>query len=139
VNRTLIVGVSEGECFLDVLQDAGGFTDGAFSGRVGVIRKTGKEKAVSDVYQDQFGIFSVKGGDKYTVGKILDRFNNRVQIKGAVFREGNYALSEGLTLLDLIDKAEGLRGEAYLQSASVLRTREDLTTQLIQVNLKEVI
>ena len=139
VKRPLIFEVKEGENFQDVLQYAGGFTDAAFKDRVAVIRNTGKEKAVSDVYQDQFGIFSVKGGDKYTVGKILDRFNNRVQIKGAVFREGNYALSEGLTLLDLIDKAEGLRGEAYLQSASVLRTREDLTTQLIQVNLKEII
>lgn len=139
VKRPLIFEVKEGENFQDVLQYAGGFTDAAFKDRVGVIRNTGKEKAVSDVYQDQFGIFSVKGGDKYTVGKILDRFNNRVQIKGAVFREGNYALSEGLTLLDLINKAEGLRGEAYLQSASILRTRADLTTELIQVNLKEVL
>src|SRR5690554_6463254 len=138
VKRPLIFEVKEDESFQDVLQYAGGFTDAAFKDRVGVVRNTGKEKAVSDIYLDQFGIFSVRGGDKYTVGKILDRFNNRVQIKGAVFREGNYALSDGLTLLDLIDKAEGLRGEAYLQSASILRTREDLTTELIQVNLKEV-
>jgi protein involved in polysaccharide export with SLBB domain len=139
VKRPLIFEVKEGESFDDVLGYAGGFTDAAFKDKVSVVRNTGEERAVSDVLREQFNVFSVRGGDIYTVGKILDRFTNRVQIKGAVFREGNYALSEGLTLLDLIDKAEGLRGEAYLQSASVLRTREDLTTELVQVNLKEIL
>lgn len=139
VKRPAVFEVKDGESFGDVLQYAGGFTDAAFKDRVSVVRNTGKEKAVSDVYLDQFSIFSVKGGDIYTVGKILDRFTNRVQIKGAVFREGNYALAPELTLLDLIDKAEGLRGEAYLQTASVLRTKDDLTTELIQVNLNEIL
>jgi protein involved in polysaccharide export with SLBB domain len=139
VKRPAIFEVKVGESFGDVLQYSGGFTDAAFKERVSVIRNTGKEKAVSDVYLDQFSIFSVKGGDIYRVGRILDRFTNRVQIKGAVFREGNYALSPGLTLLDLIDKAEGLRGEAYLQNASVLRTKDDFTTELIQVNLNEIL
>jgi protein involved in polysaccharide export with SLBB domain len=138
VKRPAVFEMKEGETLQDVLQYAGGFTDAAFKERVSVIRNTGKEKAVSDVYLDQFSIFSIKGGDQYTVGRILDRFNNRVQIKGAVFREGNFALSDGLTLMDLIDKADGLRGEAYLASASVLRTKEDLTTELIQVNLREI-
>ena len=139
VKRPGVLEMKEGESFQDVLQYAGGFTDAAYEERVSVIRNTGKEKAVSDIYLDQFSIFSVKGGDQYTVGKILDRFTNRVQIKGAVFREGNYALSPGLTLMDLVDKAEGLRGEAYLPSASILRTKDDLTTELIQVNLREII
>ena len=139
VKRPMLFEVKEGESFQDVLQYAGGFTDVAFKDRVAVVRNTGRERAVSDVYQDQFSFFTVKGGDQYTVGRILNRYNNRVQIKGAVFREGNYALSEGLTLSGLIDKAEGLRGEAYLQHASVLRTRDDLTTELIQVNLREIL
>lgn len=138
VKRPAVFEMREGESFQDVLQYAGGFTDAAFKERVSVIRNTGKEKAVSDIYLEQFSVFSIRGGDQYTVGRILDRFNNRVQIKGAVFREGNFALSEGLTLLGLIDKAEGLRGEAYLASASVLRTKEDLTTELVQVNLGEI-
>ena len=139
VKHPAIFEIKEDETFQDLLLYTGGFTDNAFKERVSVIRNTGSEKAVSDVYSDQFSLFSVKGGDLYTVGTVLDRYVNRIQIKGAVFREGNYALSEGLTLLGLIDKAEGLRGEAYLQSASILRTRDDLTTEMVQVNLREIL
>ena len=139
VKHPAIFEIREDETFQDLLLYTGGFTDNAFKERVSVIRNTGSEKAVSDVYSDQFSLFAVKGGDLYTVGTVLDRYVNRIQIKGAVFREGNYALSEGLTLLGLIDKAEGLRGEAYLQSASILRTRDDLTTEMIQVNLREIL
>src|SRR5690606_10618301 len=138
VKRPAVFETKSGESLQDVLQYSGGFTDAAYKERLGVVRNTGKEKAVSDIYKDQFAIFSVKGGDVYTVGKILDRFSNRVQIKGAVFREGNYAMSPGLTLLDLIDKAEGLRGEAYLESASILRTNENLSTDVIQVSLRAI-
>src|SRR5690606_8837959 len=92
VKRPAVFETQEGESLQDVLQYAGGFTDAAYEERISVVRNTGTEKAVSDIYKDQFGIFSVRGGDVYTVGKILDRFSNRVQINGAVFREGNYAL-----------------------------------------------
>ena len=139
VKHPAIFEIREDETFQDLLLYTGGFTDKAYKERVSVIRNTGSEKAVSDVYSDQFSLFSVKGGDVYTVGTVLDRYVNRIQIQGAVFREGNYALSEGLTLLGLIDKAEGLRGEAYLQSTSILRTRDDLTTEMIQVNLREIL
>lgn len=139
VKRPMLFEVKEGESFQALLQYAGGFTEDAYRDRVAVVRNTGKERAVSDIYQNQFSLFTVKGGDQYTVGKILNRYNNRVQIKGAVFREGNYALSENLTLLGLIEKAEGLRGEAHLESASILRTREDLSTELLQVNLRAIL
>ncbi|WP_200974994.1 SLBB domain-containing protein [Echinicola sp. 20G] len=139
VKRPLIFEVKEGETFQDVLSYAGGFADQAYTERVSVTRLTDKEKAVSDVYAGQFGIFTVKGGDRYTVGTILDRYNNRVQIKGAVFREGNYALTDGLTLSTLIERAEGLKGDAYLKRASIIRTHEDLTTSVIQVDLNQVI
>ncbi|MDN3669266.1 SLBB domain-containing protein [Echinicola jeungdonensis] len=139
VKRPLIFEVKEGETFEDVLNYAGGFSDNAFKEKVSVIRYTDKEKAVSDVFNGQFGIFTVKGGDQYKVGTVLNRYKNRVQIKGAVFREGNYALTDGLSLSKLIEKAEGLKGDAYLERASIVRTREDLSTSVIQVDLKNVI
>jgi protein involved in polysaccharide export with SLBB domain len=81
----------------------------------------------------------VKGGDQYTVGRVLNRYTNRVQIKGAVFREGNFALTEGMTLGQLIKNADGIRGEAYLERASILRTYEDLSTEVISVNLRDIL
>ena len=138
VKRPLIFEVKDGETFEDVLAFAGGFTDNAFKNKISVTRYTEKEKAVSDIYAGQFGIFTVKGGDHYKIGTVLNRYKNRVQIKGAVFREGNYALTEGLTLSELIEKAEGLRGDAYLKRASIVRTHDDLSTSVIQVDLNAV-
>lgn len=139
VKRNKTFEVKEGDTFEDLLRYAGGFTDEAFKDRINVTRITGKERAVSDIYNNQFGLFLVKGGDDYTVGKVLNRFTNRVQIKGAVFREGNYARTEGLTLSQLIKNAEGLRGDAYLERASILRTFDDLSTEVLTVNIGEVL
>jgi protein involved in polysaccharide export with SLBB domain len=84
-------------------------------------------------------MFILKGGDDITVQRILNRYSNRVQIKGAVYREGTFALTDGLKLSELIKNAEGLRGDAYTEQASILRTKTDLSTEMIQVNLKAVL
>ncbi|MFC3416602.1 SLBB domain-containing protein [Algoriphagus hitonicola] len=139
VKRPLTFEINEEDTFENLLDYAGGFTDLAFQDRVAISRVTGNQRSVSDVYKNQFGMFILKGGDEITVGKILDRFSNRVQIKGAVYREGTFALSEGLTLGKLIENAEGLRGDAYTEQASILRTKTDLSTEFIQVNLKEIL
>ncbi|WP_291787504.1 SLBB domain-containing protein [Cecembia sp.] len=139
VKRPKIFEVKEGDTFEDLLQYSGGFTDEAFRDRISVTRITGKEKAVSDIFNSQFGLFLVKGGDAYQVGRVLNRFTNRVQVKGAVFREGDYALTEGMSLRQLIKNAEGLRGDAYIERASILRTFDDLSTEVLTVNLKAVL
>ncbi|MEB2776538.1 SLBB domain-containing protein [Algoriphagus sp. D3-2-R+10] len=139
VKRPMIFEAAEDDTFTDLLHYAGGFTDQAFKNRVAISRITGNQRSVSDVYQNQFDMFILKGGDEITVQRILDRYSNRVQIKGAVYREGTFALTEGLTLSQLVKNAEGLRGDAYTTQASILRTRDDLSTEMIQVNLREVL
>ncbi|HSF53672.1 MAG TPA: SLBB domain-containing protein [Algoriphagus sp.] len=139
VKRPMTFEISTEDTFENLLSYAGGFTDLAFKDRVAISRITGNQRSVSDVYQNQFGMFILKGGDEITVSKILDRYSNRVQIKGAVYREGTFALSEGLTLSQLVKNAEGLRGDAYTERASILRTKEDLSSEMIEVNLKDVL
>ncbi|REG86364.1 SLBB domain-containing protein [Algoriphagus antarcticus] len=139
VKRPMVFEVAEDDNFTELLNYAGGFTDHAFKDRVAISRISGNQRSVSDVYQNQFDLFLLKGGDEITVQRILDRYSNRVQIKGAVYREGTFALTDGLTLSQLVKNAEGLRGDAYTTQASILRTRADLSTEMIQVNLKEVL
>lgn len=139
VKRAKTFEITENETFQDILRYAGGFTDEAFRERVNVTRITGNERAVSDILNEQFGMFIAKGGDQYKVERVLNRFSNRVQIKGAVFREGNFALTEGLTIGKLIQQASGVRGDAYLSRASILRTYADLSTEVIAVNLREIL
>jgi protein involved in polysaccharide export with SLBB domain len=139
VKRPMKYEVKEGDTFKDLAEYAGGFTDLAFKDRVAISRITDNQRSVSDVYQNQFGMFILKGGDEITVGKILDRYSNRVQIKGAVYREGTFALEDDLTLKKLIQNADGLRGDAYTDQASILRTKKDLSTEMIEVDLKAVL
>ncbi|MFC5626613.1 SLBB domain-containing protein [Algoriphagus winogradskyi] len=138
VKRPMVFEAVEDDTFSDILNYAGGFTDQAFKDRVAISRITGNQRSVSDVYQNQFDMFILKGGDEITVQRILNRYSNRVQIKGAVYREGTFALDEGLTLSQLVKNAEGLRGDAYTTQASILRTKDDLSTEMIQVNLRGV-
>lgn len=135
VKRPKIFEIKPGESFADILSYAGGFTDEAYRERVNVTRMTDKEKAVSDIYNEQFSLFLAKGGDEYKIGEVLDRYTNRVQVKGSVYRPGNYAFQEGMTLSELIKKAEGLSGEAYRKRINIVRTNDDLTTQMLQIDL----
>lgn len=139
IKRPLIFEVTPEDNLEDLIRYAGGFTDLAFKDRISISRITGNQRSVSDVYQNQLGLFSLKGGDEVTVGRIIDRYSNRIQIKGAVFRPGTFALTEGLTLTQLIKNADGLKGDAYTQRASILRTKGDLSAEVLEVNLQAVL
>jgi protein involved in polysaccharide export with SLBB domain len=139
VKRPLVFEVTPEDNLEDILRFAGGFTDLAFKDRISISRITGNQRSISDVYQNQLGLFNLKGGDEVTVGRIIDRYTNRIQIKGAVFRPGVFSLTEGLTLTQLIKNADGLKGDAYTQRASILRTKGDLSSEVLEVNLQAVL
>ena len=139
VKRPLIFEVTPEDNLDDLIRYAGGFTDLAFKDRISISRITGNQRSISDVYQNQLGLFTLKGGDEIAVGRVLDRFSNRIQIKGAVFRPGTFALTEGLTLTQLIKNADGLKGDAYTQRASILRTKGDLSSEVLEVNLQAIL
>jgi protein involved in polysaccharide export with SLBB domain len=139
VKRPLFFEVTPEDNLEDVLRFAGGFTDLAFKDRISVSRITGNQRSISDVYSNQLGLFNLKGGDEISVYRIIDRYSNRIQIKGAVFRPGIFSLTEGLTLTQLIKNADGLKGDAYTQRASILRTKGDLSSEVLEVNLQAVL
>ena len=139
VKRPLVFEVTPEDNLEDILRFAGGFTDLAFKDRISISRITGNQRSISDVFSNQLGLFNLKGGDEVTVGRIIDRYTNRIQIKGAVFRPGVFSLTEGLTLTQLIKNADGLKGDAYTQRASILRTKGDLSSEVLEVNLQAVL
>ena len=139
VKRPLIFEITPGDNLEDLIRFAGGYTDLAFKDRISISRITGNQRSISDVYHNQLGLFSLKGGDEVRVGRIIDRYSNRIQIKGAVYRPGIFSLTEGLTLTQLIKNADGLKGDAYTQRASILRTKGDLSSEIVEVNLQAVL
>jgi polysaccharide biosynthesis/export protein len=136
VKRPMIFEVEKTETLKDVLRFAGGFTDKAYTYTIGLRRNTARELKLINISQDEVGSFIPQRGDKYTVGEILDRFENRVQIKGAVFREGEFALESGSnTVKDLIKKAEGLREDAFMNRAVINRQKADNDPIVISFDL----
>lgn len=134
-----IFEVKDGESLDDLIAYCGGFTENAYEDRISVVRFAGKEKSVADVEKASYSTFMPKAGDEFLVGSILDRFANRVQITGCVFRPGVYALTEGMTLKDLVAKADGLKEDAYMQHATILRLKEDLKPEMIAFDVQELI
>ncbi|MES2430057.1 MAG: SLBB domain-containing protein [Bacteroidota bacterium] len=139
VNRQGKFEMLDNEVFNDLLQFTGGFTDDAYRGTVSVERIAEKERVMVDLTSDHFKDFKSKGSDIYTVGKLLDRFENRILITGSVFRPGPYQLSQGLTVKSLIEKAGGLTEDAFITRATIFRNNIDKTPTTLSVNLDSVI
>ncbi|WP_176723311.1 SLBB domain-containing protein [Roseivirga misakiensis] len=135
IKRPGLYELKQDERFEDLMKYTGGFTSEAFKATVTVKRNGDKEREIIDVDTEEFESFMPRDGDLIEVSGILDRFSNRVIIDGAVFREGEYQLTDGLTLKQLIDKAGGLRGDAYLQRATVYRTGEDFSQSTLPFDL----
>ncbi|OYZ30175.1 MAG: capsule biosynthesis protein [Sphingobacteriales bacterium 17-39-43] len=127
------------ESFKDLLRFAGDFTENAFRARVKVLRNTEIERKIGDINSDKFDAYQPNTGDKYFVDRVLERFVNRVSIEGAVFRPGDYELDPGLTISQLINKAEGLKEDAFRQRAYITRLKPDNQTELISVDLAGVL
>ena len=123
------------ENFNQFLQYAGGFDDTAYTAWVKVIQKNDKEKSVKDLSAKEFASYTPQGGDIIQVSKILDRFQNRVKLSGAVFRPDVYELTEGMRISDLIQKADGLKEDAYLGRAQLIRLKPNLLKELVSINL----
>jgi len=139
VKRPGIFELNGTESFKQFLQYAGGFDDTAYTAWVKVIQKNEKEKAVKDLAQNQFASYQPQGGDIIQVSKILDRFQNRVKLTGAVFRPDVYELTEGMRISDLVQRADGLREDAFIGRAQLIRLKPNLLKELVTINLSKAL
>jgi protein involved in polysaccharide export with SLBB domain len=139
VKRPGIFELNATENFKQFLQYAGGFDDTAYTAWVKVIQKNEKEKAVKDLAQNQFTSYQPQGGDIIQVSKILDRFQNRVKLTGAVFRPDVYELTEGMRISDLVQRADGLREDAFIGRAQLIRLKPNLLKELVTINLSKAL
>ena len=126
----------EDESLLDLINYAGGFRENAYRKSVKITRIFDDKLKIVDVNSDQFEFFNLKSGDIVEVGQIINKFENKVVIKGSVYRPGIYSFEEGLSLKKLIEKSEGLKPDTYFEKAIITRTNEDLSTTTISFNLR---
>jgi len=121
-----------------MLRYVGGFRDDAFQASLSLVRFTDTQRKVQDISDKQFRSFQPDNGDIYTADSLLKRFENRVCISGAVFRPGTYALTKGMKLSELIDKAQGVREDVYGQRGLIVRLTGDLSRETVPFDVSEV-
>lgn len=139
VKRPMHYEMKRGETLGRLLEYAGGFTGDAYTKELRVVRETGREYRLYNVREADFGGWTLEDGDAVTVGSVLDRFANRVEVRGAVYREGMYELSDEMhTVRALIERAEGLEGDAFTGRVQLFREREDLSLELLSLDLGEI-
>ena len=138
VKRPALYEVTTGENLNDVITFSGGFSDQAYSSRVKVLQVTGKEHKITDVFEADYGNYIPLRGDKYIISPILNRFENRVSIKGAVFRPGSFELGRNMTLSQLISKADGLKEDAFGDRGYINRLKPDNTSEILAFDIKGI-
>ena len=140
VKRPMIYEMKEGETVKDLIAYAGGFTGNAYKGNVNLERKNGREYQVLTVMEDEYPSFAVMDGDVMTVGTMIDRYENRLEIKGAVYRPGTYQYSDRIrTVKQLVAIADGLKGDAFTNRAIIQRELPDYTIETVSFDLKKVL
>jgi protein involved in polysaccharide export with SLBB domain len=135
VKRPGIFEMKTGESFADLLNFASGFNEFAYTASVNVLQKTGKEFKVHDINESDYKSYLPQSGDVFRITKILNRFENRIKVEGAVFRPDYYSFNEGMRVSDLIARAEGLKEDAYTKRARIIRLKSDLLTEIVNVDL----
>ncbi|WP_298740342.1 SLBB domain-containing protein [uncultured Chitinophaga sp.] len=139
VKRPAIFEAKENETLQQILEYAGGYTDKAYREIIRANRINNRQREVVNIPADQISSFQPKSGDQFFVDSILTRFTNRVTISGAVFHPGDYALEEGMTVGDLIRKADGVKEEAALTRGVIRRLQADYTPAMVSFNVADVV
>ena len=139
VKRPGIFEVLPGESISKIISYASGFTDTAYKASLKVFQRNEKERQVLDLAAAQFESYQPKTGDVVVASKILNRFQNRVTIGGAIFRPDVYELSPNLRIADLIRRADGLKEDAFTGRAQIIRLQEDLTRSILSFDVKKAL
>ena len=137
--NNILFDMKPGETLEDLIRFAGGFTGKAYTGQIKIFRNTDTERKILVVNASQRDTTRLKDGDVVVVDSVLNRFENRVQITGAVMRPGEFALDSAMTLKQLLHYADGLRQDAYQKRVAVYRLRKDLTRETVSLNLSHLL
>lgn len=140
IKRPMFYEMTVTETLSDLIKYSGGFTGDAYKEKIDITRKTGKYDKAYTVSSKDFENFILDDKDSIFVSAGLNQFDNRVEIKGAVFRPGYYEVGEQIkTIKNLIEKAGGIKENAFLNRAILTRERADLTRETVPINLKNLL
>lgn len=139
VKRPMIYEMKKSESVGSIIKYAGGFTGDAYTKAVRLLRKTGREYSVFNIGEFDINSFHLADGDSIGVDSIINRYENMVEIKGAIFRPGMYNIGKDInSVRTLIEHAEGLTEEAFTNRAIIHRMKSDRTLEVIAIDVKGI-
>lgn len=139
VKRPMRYEMKKDETLSTLLKYAGGFTSDAYTKSLRIVRQNGKEYQVNTVDDTDYSVCKMHDGDVVTAEAILDRFTNKLEVRGAVYRPGIYELGGKLnTVRELVEKADGLMADAFTGRAVLYRERENKTREVKQIDIRAI-
>ena len=140
VKRPMAYELRKNESLATLLKYSGGFANDAYKNSLRVLRKNGRMKSVYNVEEFEMPEFKMFDGDSVNVDSIIDRFENMVEVKGAIYRPGMYHLGEKVSSVrSLIENADGLTEEAMVSRAVLRRMKPNRTQEVMSVDLKGIL
>lgn len=139
VKRPMFYEMRKTETLATLIKYAGDFTGDANRKSVRLVRQTGERYQVYNVEEKDLDRFYLEDGDAATVDGMINRYENMVEIKGAVFRPGQFRLDAGInTVRSLILAADGLTEDAFTTHAVLHRLNPDRTLYTIPLNIEGI-
>ena len=140
VKRPMFYEMRKDESVATLLKYAGGFTGDAYTKSVRLTRQTGERYAIFNVNEFDMSSFKVEDGDAITVDGMINRYENMVEIKGAVFRPAQYQLGKDITTVKaLIEAAEGVTEDAFTAHAVLHRLKADRSLEVLPIDVKGIL
>ena len=140
VRRPMSYELTQNETLADLIGYAGDFTGDAYKDDIRLVRNTGSEQEIFTVASDRMKSCIMEDGDVVTIGSNLDRFANRIEIRGHVFRPGMFQLGSDIkTVKQLVERAGGLTEDAFLDRAIIMREMADLSLETVSFDLGAVL
>lgn len=136
VKRPMRYEMKKGETLATLIEYAGGFTSDAYTRNLRLVRQNGKEYQINTIDDKDYASCKLTDGDVVTAEAILDRFTNKLEIRGAVYRPGIYELNDNVnTVKTLITRADSLTADAFTARAVIYRLRDNMTREVISVDV----
>ena len=140
VKRPMFYEMKHGESLGMLISYAGGFAGDAYTRSVRVRRKTGRQYSIFNVNEFDMRSFRVSDEDSVSVDSVIPRYENMVEVKGAVFRPGMYEVGGRInSVRGLIEAADGLTEAAFSPHAVLHRKKADRTLEVISVDIDGIL
>ena len=136
IKRPMFYEMKRSESAATLLRYAGGFTGDAYTKAIRINRKAGQMYSVFNVGEFDLSSFKLMDEDSVSVDSTLNRYQNMVEVRGAVFRPGRYQVGGHIsTVKALIEAADGLTENAIAQHAVMHRMKKDRSLEVKSINV----